>query len=138
MKCEKCQLLIEEFFDGELNSQKSATVSAHVSGCSECSEILEGLRFEQDLIFAAASVHEPSPKFWQHVQAGIDREKLNKSKPLIRGFRTRIGSFLPSILSPAFAPAFALLVLSIVSAVLLVNRSSRSSLRSPHARQPLS
>jgi len=135
MKCEECQLLIEEFFDGELDSQKSASVSAHVSGCSECSEILEDLRCEQDFIFAAASVPEPSPEFWQRVQAGIDSEKLNKSKPLIRSFRARIGLFLPSILSPAFAPAFALLVLSIVSGVVLVKRYTGSSLPPSRAVQ---
>jgi len=135
MKCEECQLLIEEFFDGELNSQKSASVSAHVSGCSECSEILEDLRYEQDFIFAAASVPEPSPEFWQRVQAGIDSEKLNKSKPPNRGFRARIGLFLPSILSPAFAPAFALLVLSIVSGVVLVKRYTGSSLPPSRAVQ---
>jgi len=133
MKCEECQLLIEEFFDGELNSQKSASVSAHVSGCSECSEILEDLRYEQDVIFAAANVPEPSPEFWQRVQAGIDSEKLNKSKPLIRGFSARIGSFLPSILSPAFEPPFALLVLSIVPAPVLIKRNERSSLPPPQA-----
>src|SRR5258705_4969565 len=99
MKCEECQLLIEEFFDGELNSQKSTSVSAHVSGCFDCSEILEGLRFEQDAIFAAASVPEPSPEFWQHVQAGIDSEKLNKAKSLTRGFRLRICTFLPRMMS---------------------------------------
>jgi len=135
MKCEECQLLIEEYFDGELDSQKSASVSAHVSGCSECSEILEDLRCEQDFIFAAASVPEPSPEFWQRVQAGIDSEKLNKSKPLIRGFSARIGSFLPSILSPAFAFAFALLLLSIVSGGVLVKKFAGSSLPPPRAVQ---
>jgi hypothetical protein len=137
MKCEECQFFIEEFFDGELNSQKSASVAAHVSGCSECSEILEGLRFEQDVILAAASVPEPSPEFWRRVQTGIDSERQNKSRPLIRGFRSRIGAFLPRILTPAFAPAFVLLVLSIVSGVVLVKRYAGSSLPSPQAVQPV-
>jgi len=39
MNCEKCQELLSEFIDGELDAKVSARVQAHLTLCVECSEL---------------------------------------------------------------------------------------------------
>jgi anti-sigma factor RsiW len=41
MNCEKCQELLSEFIDGELENQTSAEIKTHLSLCAECAEIHE-------------------------------------------------------------------------------------------------
>jgi hypothetical protein len=41
MNCEKCQELLSEFIDGELEKEVSAKIEVHLSLCAECAELHE-------------------------------------------------------------------------------------------------
>lgn len=127
MKCDECLLLIEEFFDGELGADEMVSVSTHVSRCSECSEVLEVMRYEQDVMVGANSLPNPSPGFWQNVQNEIQVERQKKPRSVVGNLRGLISSILPHNLSPAFAPAFALLILILVSGAVLVKKHFSNS-----------
>ena len=49
MNCQDCELLLEEYFDGETDGRATAAVAAHLQTCAACSEIHDGLAAEQSL-----------------------------------------------------------------------------------------
>jgi hypothetical protein len=111
MNCEDCRLLVEEYFDGELDTSTALKVRHHLDDCPSCSAVLESLSAEQSVYANYTSDVEMSPELWASVRREIEAEK-----PPVQ----RSGSWLPKVfaLPPVSAPvAVGLVLLAIVSTV---------------------
>jgi anti-sigma factor RsiW len=127
MKCEECQTLIEEFFDGELDTDRSALVSAHISRCVDCQDLLEALQQEEEAVVAFAFAPEPSPAFWNAVQAEIEKEKRHEPAGWFANWHIQLERFLPMSLSSALVPAAVLVLLTLASGVVLFRHLSNGT-----------
>ena len=77
MQCLEVIELLSAYYDGELPSDKSATVADHVAVCANCAEELETLHKLSDLTM---KLDQPSPPrhAWQRIDA-----QLNRSQPTV-------------------------------------------------------
>jgi anti-sigma-K factor RskA len=71
MRCEDCQTLAEEYFDGELSEQTAAALAGHVEGCLACARTLQQLQREQHAYQDYEPGVELSPASWAQVQQRI-------------------------------------------------------------------
>jgi hypothetical protein len=69
MKCEVCSELLEEYLDGELESQAQAQVSEHLIECADCSASFAALTAEQALFARYDREVEVPPFLWTRVAA---------------------------------------------------------------------
>jgi Putative zinc-finger len=127
MKCEECQTLIEEFFDGELDTDRSALVSAHISRCVDCQDLLEALQQEEEAVVSFAFAPEPSPAFWNAVQAEIEREKGHEPAGWFANWHIQLERFRSMSLSSVLAPGIVLVLLSLASGVVLFRHLSNGT-----------
>ncbi len=112
MKCEECLQVIEEYFDGELDTGVAARISAHLAKCENCARELEALRDEQNLYALYRRDVEVTPQLWTSVASRIREEKAAHASSPANRWRERLASlFGTPRLSPAFA--FALLILAV-------------------------
>ena len=114
MNCEECQILIEEYFDGELAAYPASEVRQHLDGCTPCSSVLNTLNAEQSVYANYKAEIEISPELW----AGI-HQRLEADKPA----RQRFGSWLRNVfaLPPVSGPvAVGLVVLAVVLTVVVM------------------
>jgi len=129
MKCDVCQAHIEDYFDGELDGKLVATMTAHLAGCADCSELFAELNQEQELYARYQRDVEVTPALWAAVEARIKQEKAAHPARQLTSFRERVlgtlgGIFATPRLSPAFAAA-------LVLAAIIVTVTVMSLLRSP-------
>jgi hypothetical protein len=127
MKCEECQTLIEEFFDGELHTDRSALVSAHISRCVDCQDLLEALQQEDEAVVSFAFAPEPSPAFWHAVQAEIEKEKRHEPAGWFANWHIQLERFLPMSLSSVLVPAVVLVLLTLASGIVLFRHLSNGT-----------
>ncbi|HEX6730790.1 MAG TPA: anti-sigma factor [Pyrinomonadaceae bacterium] len=121
MNCEDWQLLVEEYFDGELDTHTALKVRHHLDGCRSCSAVLESLSAEQSVYANYRSDVEMSPELWAAVRRGIEAER-----PPVK----RSGSWLRKVLAlpPVSTPvAVGLVVLAVVSTVVVMRYFSSSA-----------
>ncbi|MBD0372528.1 MAG: zf-HC2 domain-containing protein [Pyrinomonadaceae bacterium] len=112
MKCEDCQKVIEEYFDGELDEQASIEVRAHLMNCEECARQLEALGDEQNVYALYVRNVDVSPALWTGVVQRIHEDGSGpKSSLMMRWRRQLVALFGTPRLSPALT--FALLILSV-------------------------
>jgi predicted lipid-binding transport protein (Tim44 family) len=113
MKCEECQKLVEEYFDGELAELRAAQVSLHLSACANCSRQLEALRAEQNLYATYRREVEVRASLWAGVAGRIKQAEGARRPPSFIGrWRESLaGLFGTPRLSPALA--FALIILAV-------------------------
>jgi hypothetical protein len=112
MKCEECQNIIEEYFDGELDERASIEVRAHVMNCEDCARQLEALGDEQNVYALYVREVEVSPTLWAGVVARIREEERARGGSLMAKWRSQLAEiFGTPRLSPAFT--FALLILAV-------------------------
>jgi hypothetical protein len=71
ISCEECQLLLEEYFDGELQRPVAAGVSAHVDRCAQCRSTLDQLQTEHHLFLSYDRELEVRPALWAGVQTRV-------------------------------------------------------------------
>ncbi|HWS53405.1 MAG TPA: zf-HC2 domain-containing protein, partial [Pyrinomonadaceae bacterium] len=109
MRCEDCLSVVEEYFDGELETKQTERVSAHMAACADCAAALDALSFEQDIYLRYEREAEVTPALWQQVRAGVgrldeDEKAARPASPLAR-LRGRLSASL-SALAPraSFAP----------------------------------
>ena len=62
MNCEDWRLLVEEYFDGELDTHTALKVRHHLDDCPSCSAVLESLSAEQSVYANYRSDVEMSPE----------------------------------------------------------------------------
>lgn len=135
MKCEDCQKVIEEYFDGELEERASIEVRAHLMNCEECAQQLESLNDEQNVYALYVRDVEVSPALWTGIAARIDEEKSGLKGSLITKWRRQLAAiFATPRLSPALT--FALLILSVgATAGIMKYMQSRSASNQPVAQK---
>jgi predicted anti-sigma-YlaC factor YlaD len=71
MDCEKYQMLIQEFHDGELEKGKEPLIFTHLSQCSECRDFMKGLN--QLNLFAQEEVKEFPERLDEKIYRSIER-----------------------------------------------------------------
>src|SRR5205085_1919642 len=75
MKCEACQSVLEEYFDGELVARSAAEVRTHLASCAECAAAFAELRQEQEIYTRYERDIELSPALWAGIESRIKAEK---------------------------------------------------------------
>src|SRR5437764_1517993 len=103
MKCQEVAFVLEEYFDGELESQQSQLVATHLAACAPCAHAYEALQRAQDLLMRYERDVEVTPQLWLGVQARIAAEQQTEAAP---GFGARLRDWLSnSFTVPRFSPA---------------------------------
>lgn len=135
MKCEDCQKVLEEYFDGEMEERATTAVRAHLMNCEACSLALEALGDEQNVYALYERDVEVSPAIWTGVLARIAEEESTRKGSFIRTWRRQLAAlFATPRLSPALT--FALLILSVgTTAGLMKFVQSRSASEQTVAKQ---
>ncbi len=134
MKCEDCQKVLDEYFDGELDERESVEVRAHLYNCEACSLEFEALKDEQNLYALYRRDVEVTPKLWAGVSARIQEEKSAERTRPFADWRKRLAElFGTPRLSPALT--FALLILAVgATAGLMKYMQSRTATQQPVAK----
>ncbi|HEX8747136.1 MAG TPA: zf-HC2 domain-containing protein [Pyrinomonadaceae bacterium] len=134
MKCEDCQKVLEEYFDGELEERAEADVRAHLMSCEQCPRALEELSDEQNVYALYVRDADVTPALWARISARIsEEERARKGSHIARWRRLLAGAFATPRLSPALT--FALLVLSVgATAGLMKYMQSSTDQSQPVAR----
>jgi hypothetical protein len=125
MRCDDCQLAIEEYFDGELNEQTALRVRHHLEVCPLCSGLLQNLAAEQAVYVAGRSEIQIRPDLWSGVRARLAlAQQAEPSSPLER-MQTWLSSalVLPRI---SGLTAAALVILAVGLTMLLMRHLDRS------------
>jgi putative zinc finger protein len=120
MNCEDCRILIEEYFDDELDAHTALAVRHHLDACPSCSSVLQELSAEQSVYAGYQSNVEISSELW----AGV-RQRLEIDRPATQ----RFGSWLRNVftLPPVSGPvAVGLVVLAVVLTVVVMRYLSSS------------
>ena len=123
MKCQDCELLLEEYFDGETGERESAAVAAHLQTCAACSALYEGLAAEQSLFASYEREVEVTPALWAGVEARLRAEQREAGGKV--GFLQRLSAWLaPLLVAPRFSPALtAAMVVVAVAATAVVMKT---------------
>lgn len=129
MKCEACQRVLEDYFDGELATPQSAEVSAHLAGCARCAAALAELQQEHEIYAHYERGIEVTPDLWNGIAARLKAEKAALPEPASnRGWRTWLAGLLAAPhISPAFAAALVVLAIGITVAVMSYLQSRRAN-----------
>jgi hypothetical protein len=125
MKCDDCQLVIEEYFDGELNVQTALQVRRHLDGCKSCSGVLQDLTTEQAMYVAGRSEMEIRPDLWSGVRARLALERQAEPSSTLERLQTWLNRafVLPRI---SGLTAVALVILAVGLTTLLMRYRDRS------------
>ncbi|MCX6150673.1 MAG: hypothetical protein NTX22_09135 [Ignavibacteriales bacterium] len=73
MDCEKYQLLIQEFHDGELEKGKEPLIFTHLSLCTECRDFMKGLN--QLNLFAQEEIKEFPSSLDEKIMRAIEKKE---------------------------------------------------------------
>ena len=138
MKCERCQPLIEDYFDGELEPRIAAQVSAHIESCSECTTLAAEVKLEREIYSRYHREVDVTAALWANVHARIQDEKQNEPTPLYgrvlewaarssRGpLPGNVGEWLSARLSPALVTALIISTIGITVGVMSYLQSRTS------------
>lgn len=92
MRCDECQPLVEEYFDGELDQTTGLQLSQHLETCSVCSTLLNGLAAEHDVYGAYKPDVEMSGDLWPRVRAQLATETVARKEGRIEVLRAQLKS----------------------------------------------
>jgi hypothetical protein len=127
MKCERCQPLIEDYFDGELQQRIASQVSAHMGSCSACAKLGAEIKLEREIYSRYQREVDVTAALWANVHARIQEEKQNEPPPLFGRLREWLApSFSAPRLSPALAAALVVLTIGITVGVMSYLQSRTS------------
>lgn len=113
MTCEDWKVLIEEYFDGELDAHTEAGVRHHLEYCASCSAVFENLSAEQSVYANYKSDVEISPELWVGVR---QRLEVDRSPQPFRSWLRNIIA-LPPVSGPV---AVGLVVLAVILTVVVM------------------
>ena len=121
MNCEEASLLLEEFYDGEVDTQSKLRIEAHLAVCPSCGVEFERMR-RLDNLLEKSSTPQASAQLDRTLMAAFRRqhEKAAPSPPWWQ--RIFVGSV--SIPKPAFAAVLLAIVLAVLAAG--IGESNRS------------
>ena len=119
MKCEQCQSVLEEYFDGELAAGHAAEVRVHLAGCAACAAALAELRQEHALYARYERDVEVTPDLWAGIEARLNAERAATPASSPSRWRTWMaGLFAAPHISPAFAALLVVLAIGLTAAVM--------------------
>jgi hypothetical protein len=120
MKCEGCQSMLEDYFDGELAGKQSAEVRTHLAGCAACAAELAGLQQEHELYATYQRDIDVTPELWAGIEARLKAEKIaTADASWLSRWRTWFASLLAAPhISPAFAAAMVVLAIGLTVVVM--------------------
>ena len=131
MNCDDWQLLVEEYFDGELDTDTASKVRSHLDDCSSCSGVLRSLTVERSIYGGYQSDIEVRPEMWAGITQRIDALSASSSAPVIQRFSSWLRNLVA--LPPVSAPATVALVLVAVVLTVVIMRY----MSSPQAVDPV-
>ena len=126
MKCESCQPLIEDYFDGELEQQIYSQVSAHMEHCSECAQLATEIKLEREIYSRYHREVDVSAALWANVHARIRDEKQNAPSLWARVREWLAGGFSSARLSPVFVAALLVFAIGITVGIMTYLQSRTS------------
>ncbi|MEN3331282.1 MAG: hypothetical protein V7641_647 [Blastocatellia bacterium] len=120
MKCEACQSVLEEYFDGELAAKPSAEISAHLAGCAACAAVHAELQQEHGIYAAYERGIDVTPDLWAGIAARLKTEKtaLPETSLTARWRDWFARRFAMPHISPAFAAAMVILAIGLTVVVM--------------------
>jgi hypothetical protein len=129
MNCHECELILEEYVDGELAARDAAETEAHLASCERCVEAYDALLSEQKFYAAYERPVEVSPRLWGGVEARINAKTTEGEVGLLQKLSAW---FAPLLTAPRFSPALtAALVLVAVGLTVGVMKLNGSRAQSP-------
>lgn len=130
MRCKECLPLLEEYFDGELETAISGRIAAHVSTCAECASVYTELQRDQEIYSHYRREMAATSAPWEVVRAGIEEQRaiissLTLSAPPARLLIATLG-IIRSLFSSRYAlvPAFVIAVAIIVGLLMHFNKNA--------------
>jgi hypothetical protein len=124
MKCEEVSLLIEEFYDDEIDFRLKARVKEHLAGCPSCSAEFDRIFRLDQLLEKAPAPPAPSALLDQKLMKAFERHNKEALKSPAWWQRIFVGSV--SIPKPAFA-AILLAIAAAITATIMIERNRSAS-----------
>ena len=121
MKCQDCELLLEEYFDGETGGRAAGAIAAHLKACAACSEARDRLAAEQSLYASYEREVEVTPALWAGVEARLRAER-REAGGKVSSLRRLSGWLAPLLVAPRLSPALtaALVVFAVVGTAVVM------------------
>lgn len=114
MDCERVSLLIEEFYDGEMDLHLKSRVEEHIAGCALCNaEFHKVLRLDQ-ILERSSAPPPPSAMLDRKLMEAFQRQNQKDLTSPVWWQRIFIGSV--SIPKPAFAAALIMIAFAVTAA----------------------
>ncbi|HEY9284379.1 MAG TPA: zf-HC2 domain-containing protein [Pyrinomonadaceae bacterium] len=132
MKCQDCELLLEEYLDGETDERAAGAIAAHLKTCAACSAAYDGLAAEQSLYASYEREVEVTPALWVGVEARLRAESREAGGKV--GFLRRLsGWFAPLLVAPRFSPALtaAMVVVAIIGTAVVMKNVGGGNTKPP-------
>lgn len=128
MKCEECQMLMEEYADGVLDQKAAGLVNSHLGACADCAKFYAEIAREQEIYARYQREVEITPVLWSSIESRIKQERAARPAGLLSRLGERfVGLFAAPRLSPAFAAALVIVAIGITVGVMTFLNSRGSS-----------
>ncbi len=130
MKCEECQILIEDYADGNLAQKASSLVNSHMASCTKCSSFYQEVSREQHIYARYERDIDATPLLWASIEARINQERAARPVGFVRRWREQFASvFAAPRLTPAFAAALVTIAIWVTVLVMsYLNSSNREQI----------
>lgn len=119
MKCEDCLLIIEDYFDSELDKQQTQSVAHHLASCLECSKAYQELETEQAVYSNYQRNIEISPALQSAIEARV-LQTPQLSKGLMAWLQKLITSLLTSSMVTPVLTAAVLILVTVVTTIMMM------------------
>jgi len=139
MRCKECLPLLEEYFDGELETAISGSIAAHVAACAECANVCTALEVDQQMYLHYRREMAETSAPWESFRARIEaaRESISPSTlsaPPARAFIAIVG--IRSLFNSRYVVAPALLIAVAIIAGLLMHLNQNQNANHPQLDSP--
>jgi len=125
MKCEECEVLIEDYADGVLDQKSAGPVREHLASCTSCSAFHQEWTREQEIYSRYQRDVEVTPLLWSSIEARIKQERAGARDGMLARLRIQLGGlFAGPRFSPAFAAALVVIAIAITVVVMTLLNSS--------------
>ena len=118
MKCEECRVLVEEYFDGELDQPTARAVSVHIENCSSCYTALDQLSSEHRVYQSYDRDLDVSPAMWANVQERLAQENKRPIPSLFSRSQAEFSKLISLRFSVAASVALVLFAVLVTVAVM--------------------
>ena len=91
MTCAEFQRVLSNIIESGGNAEEEA----HLHSCSECSNLVQDLRYIAEAAKLLLPMQDPSPRVWSGIRGALEREGLVRPQPGTVGFRPPAGILNP-------------------------------------------